>query len=124
MEPLSPQQVKLLASSSQKQKLENSFLAHWVLLFPQLPVPARQHRFCERKWAFDFAWPEDKLAVEIMGGSWSLGGHNRALQQAKDYEKLNEAVRLGWRVLLFNTPMCQDMNHVVTVTAEVLCRAE
>ena len=122
---LDQQQVKLLASSSQKQKLENSFMAHWVLLFPNLPEPVRQHKFHpQRKWAFDFSFVEDKLAIEIQGGSWQGGGHNTALGQAKDYEKHNAATKLGWRVLFFNTPMLKDMAAVVTEVAEVLCHAE
>jgi hypothetical protein len=32
------------------------------------PKPEREYRFCERKWRFDFAWPEVRIAVEIEGG--------------------------------------------------------
>lgn len=49
-----------------------------------------------RKWRFDFAFPSQKLAVEVDGQRHrSFGG------QRSDCEKLNEAVRLGWRVLRF-----------------------
>lgn len=121
----SPKQVKQLAKRSKKEALENKFLGYWVALFPDLPPPVRQHKFHPtRKWRWDFAWPEWKLAVEIQGGSWVGGGHNTALGQANDYEKHNEAVRLGWRTLFFNTPMLKDMAAAVELAAEVLCEAQ
>lgn len=121
----SQEEVKALARGSSKDRLEASFLAHWTTLFSKLPSPLRQHKFhTDRKWAFDFAWPEWKLAVELDGGSWIKGGHNTATGQARDYEKHNAAVRLGWRVLRFNTPMMKNMAEVVEYVAEVLTNAE
>lgn len=68
-----------------------------------LPEPERQYRFHpERRWRFDFAWPELKLAVEVDGVLWGeQGGHQRPDDYADDCEKLNEATLLGWRVLRF-----------------------
>lgn len=121
---LDQKQVQQLAKRSPKEALENSFQAHWTLLFPQLPPPVRQHRPIEgRKWAIDFAWVDEKLACELAGGSWTGGGHNRALGQAKDYEKHNALTRAGWRVFYFNTPMLKHMADVVTEVAEALCNA-
>lgn len=70
--------------------LEESPLAGWDL--------TTQYRFHpERKWAFDLAFPSQKLAVEVDGEN-----HRRVFKVVRgDYEKLNEAVRLGWRVLHF-----------------------
>lgn len=80
-----------------------------------IPEPARNYAFCEdRKWTFDFAWPEIELvdaitrrpmlvAVEIDGGNdvvrWSeklqrhiaVGRHT----QEQDYDKLNWAAALA-----------------------------
>jgi len=39
------------------------------------------------------------LALEIDGGIWIDGRHNRAASYIKDMEKLNEAALLGWCVL-------------------------
>lgn len=68
----------------------------------KLPVFHKEHAFCEkRKWRFDFAWPDKKVAVEIDGGQWTQNGgrHNRD----SDRVKMNEAVASGWRVLRFST---------------------
>lgn len=64
--------------------------------------PVREYRFHEtRKFRFDFAWIEEKLAVEIEGGIWINGGHNRGVGYSKDMEKYNLATLRGWRVLRF-----------------------
>jgi hypothetical protein len=52
-----------------------------------------------RKWRFDVAWPLFKLALEVDGGIFIHGGHNRGAQMLKTWEKENEAVARGWRIL-------------------------
>lgn len=58
-----------------------------------------------RKWRFDYAWPEIKLALEIDGGTLGIckGRHVRGTGYARDCEKLNTAVFLGWSVLRYTT---------------------
>ena len=65
-----------------------------------LPVPVAEHRFhASRRWRFDFAWPDDRLAVEVEGGAFVAGRHTRGSGFEKDIEKYAEATALGWRVL-------------------------
>src|SRR5260364_426939 len=46
----------------------------------KLPEPQREYRFdADRRWKFDFAWPDWKIAVECEGGIWTQGRHTRAL---------------------------------------------
>jgi len=79
--------------------LEASFLYHWRILAPGAPVPVSEHRFCaERKWRFDFAWPEQLVAVECEGGIWTQGRHIRGAGFEKDVEKYNRATADGWRL--------------------------
>lgn len=59
-----------------------------------------QHAFHPtRKWRFDFAWPDAKLALEVDGGTFSGGRHTRGKGFEEDCIKLNEAAKLGWFVL-------------------------
>lgn len=53
----------------------------------------------ERHWRFDFAWPSDKLALEVEGGIHSGGRHTSAKGFKSDMEKYNRAACLGWRIL-------------------------
>lgn len=64
--------------------------------------PVREHRFHPiRKWRFDYAFPELKIAIECDGGVWTGGRHNRPTGYLKDMEKFNAAAELGWVVLKF-----------------------
>lgn len=74
-----------------------------------LPWPVEEFRFHpKRKWRFDLAWPDRKLAVEIEGGTWARGRHTRGKGFRGDCEKYNEALFLGWRVLRVTTGMVND----------------
>jgi len=82
----------------------------------RLPRPEREFRFHpDRKWQFDFAWPSLKKAVEVEGGVWIRGRHNRGQGFIDDCEKYNEAALMGWTVLRLPGPWVEDrtaMNYV------------
>ena len=66
-----------------------------------------EHRFHPtRLWRFDYAIPSERIAIEIDGGVWIEGRHNRPKGYIADLEKFNNAAALGWRVLKF-TPQQQ-----------------
>jgi very-short-patch-repair endonuclease len=70
--------------------------------FAELTIPVAEYRFHPtRKWRFDFAWPTERLAVEVNGGAFASGGgrHTRGAGFRSDAEKLSEAAILGWRVI-------------------------
>lgn len=65
-----------------------------------LPDPATELLFHpKRKWRFDYAWEEQKLALEVHGGIHSGGRHTRGKGFVEDRAKMNEATLLGWTVL-------------------------
>ena len=57
----------------------------------------------KRKWRFDYAFLNEKVAVEVDGGQWKAfgGRHSRDA----DRHKINSATVLGWRVLRFSPEM-------------------
>lgn len=74
-----------------------------------LPVPETEVRFAPpRRWRFDLAWTDRKLAAEVDGGIWKGGRHTRGKGFEADCEKLNTAALLGWRVLRFSTGMVRS----------------
>jgi len=60
-----------------------------------------EYKFYEtRKWQFDVAIPQLRLAFECDGGKWH-GGHRRGKALEDDYERQNTAIMEGWRLLRF-----------------------
>lgn len=71
--------------------------------------PQREYQFCERKWRFDFCWPESKLAVEVEGGtSFGRSRHSKGVGFDRDCSKYNRAAKEGWLVLRYSTRMVSD----------------
>ncbi len=85
-----------------------------------LPIPEPEYRFMPpRRWRFDWAWPDAQLAVEVQGGLFCNGGHVRGGHLKKEYEKLNEACVLGWRIL-FVLPEQVQSGEVFGLVARAL----
>ena len=85
-----------------KKNLTDGFLMLWEQ--GERPEPLREFRFHPmRKWRFDLAWPEAKLAVEFDGGVFTGGGHNRGVLFTDNAAKQNAAVMLDWRLLRYTT---------------------
>ncbi|QRH11503.1 hypothetical protein [Vibrio parahaemolyticus] len=81
-----------------------------------LALPEKEYRFHEtRRWRFDFAYPEQQLAVEVEGGTWAGGRHTRGSGYEKDCEKYNEAALRGWSVLRFTGSMIKSGKAVGTL---------
>lgn len=74
-----------------------------------------------RKFRFDFAFLHAMLAVEVEGGSWVNGAHNRGGHFESDCDKYNLAVAFGWRVLRFTGKHIKD-GSALTLIETVLNR--
>lgn len=97
--------------------LEETFAQH--LTIHALPQPIREFPFhVGRRWRFDFAWLDEKIAVEIEGGTRVNGRHNRHDGFERDAEKYNTAVLDGWRVLRFTGEMVRD-GRAINTTKEM-----
>lgn len=66
-----------------------------------------------RKWRFDYAIPTKKIAIEIEGGLWLQGRHNRPVTMIKDFEKYNEAAILGWRILKYTPSQVNNTAKII-----------
>jgi hypothetical protein len=93
------------------------FLA--LLKRAKLPAPVIEHRFAPpRRWRFDYAFPDAKVALEVDGGVWTRGRHTRGSGWLKDTEKLNTAAVMGWRLL-----RCTPAQLPTLETVELIRRA-
>lgn len=74
-----------------------------------IPEPVQEYQFCQdRRWRFDYSWPDLKIAVEVEGGLWSGGRHNRPVGYQKDMEKYNRAALDDWKVFRFTPAQFTD----------------
>lgn len=86
-----------------------------------LPEVVREYRFHpDRRWRFDFAFLQVRLAIECEGGTWTRGRHTRGAGFRGDCEKYNEAAILGWRVLRFTAGMIDDARATMDAIARAL----
>lgn len=67
-----------------------------------------------RKWRVDFVI--GNLAVEINGGTWIQGRHNRGSSMEKEYEKLNALTAAGYSILQFTSQMVTDGRAIEQIT--------
>lgn len=120
--PMTPAELARLMKRMERTKLEDLFAAQ--VQAHGLPAPLREVRFHpSRDWRFDFAWPDHRLAVEVEGGEYVRGRHQRVGGFQRDTQKYNEAVMLGWRVLRFPGSRVKSGEAVNTV-AQVLADEE
>lgn len=78
--------------------------------------PEREYEFCPgRKWRFDFAWPIERIAVEIEGGV-----HRIKDRFHRDIEKYNTAALMGWRVLRYTPKMIDEAKALEDIESLVV----
>lgn len=94
-----------------------------------IPEPYFEYAFYpERKWKFDISWPYVNLldgtsingwvALEVQGGIFIRGRHTNGAALLKEWEKLNTAATLGWRILY-----CQPSEVCMKTTADMIKKA-
>ncbi len=98
------------SSSYKRSKLEKKTAL--ILRAEKFPAWVEEHRFCERRWRFDFAWPDQMVALEVEGGVWKgkFGGHTSGKGFTKDCDKYNTATAMGWRVFRITNVHVKEVN--------------
>jgi len=73
-----------------------------------------------RRWRSDIAFPAVRVAVEIDGGLWIYGRHNRAAGALADMEKGNGYASLGWIVFHCPWEWLEDNDKSEVLLAQVV----
>ena len=87
--------------------LEASFDHLWRALDGQ-PLETEYRFHPDRRWRFDRAHPEARVAIEIEGGVWSNGRHVRPAGFEEDCVKYNSAAAEGWLVFRVTSKMLDN----------------
>lgn len=105
-----------------------------------LPTPYLEFKFhATRKWRFDLCWPNARsysncfieeqdesvaeyltckpLALEVQGGIFVAGRHSRGAALLKEWEKLNAAAEMGYRIIY-----CQPKDLTTQATVDLIKR--
>jgi hypothetical protein len=97
-----------------------------------IPEPEYEYQFAAdigRKWRFDLAiidWSmrdgkkmepitSGSVAIEVQGGIFQAGRHNRGAAMLQEWEKLNEAAARGWRIIFVQPSELCMMNTATLI---------
>ena len=94
-----------IAEAAKKQSKKREYPIFEAIIKQTLKRPVvKEYKFHpKRKWRFDFAVPEIKIAIEIEGAIFSKSrlGHSSGIGIKNDMEKYNAAQLMGWKVLRY-----------------------
>ena len=92
------------STNGAESPLERQFADLWQMLGG--PDLEREFRFePTRRWRSDFAHIASRTLIEVEGGLYQQGRHNRAQGYQADCEKYNWATMTGWRVIRLTSMM-------------------
>jgi very-short-patch-repair endonuclease len=98
------------------------FVYYWHLFAADMPRPIPEYEFDRvigRRHRFDWAWIDQRIAVEVDGGQWSKRGGRHAGDG--DREKLNIAASLRWLVFRFSPDqLTKEPEYCVGLVAAAL----
>ncbi|GGI85642.1 hypothetical protein GCM10007978_24130 [Shewanella hanedai] len=107
-------------AKAQAAKLARDVALHLL----ELPTYEKEVRFHPvRQWRFDYAWPDLKIALEIHGGVFTDGRHNRGKGFTEDRVKMNSAQLLGWTVIEATTAQVNNGQMLQWVMSAIESRS-
>jgi hypothetical protein len=100
--------------------LEAKFAELWTELYPEIDLHS-EFRFCPpRRFRLDFAHLPTKIAIECNGGIFmAKGRHSTGSGLVKEYEKMNLAAGLGWKVFYLSTATIEDLEIYGAIAATI-----
>jgi hypothetical protein len=120
--------AKLLLDKARKKhkRTKHEDALEWAIKAHGFPAFVRELRFAQsigRRWRFDFAWPEWKLALEVEGlavrrlhGELVVQGRHASITgMREDMHKYNAAAVLGWSVLRAEQAMIKSGEAIEAV---------
>jgi len=98
---------------AKRNTLNNKFAQAWAAIKGQQLTA--EHKFhATRKWRFDFAHLESKIAIELEGLTHKGGRHQSVKGYTADVEKYNAAALLGWTVMRLTKSQI-DIPHLLEI---------
>lgn len=80
----------------------------------------REYKFVhDRRFRFDLAIPEKRIAIEFEGGVWSNGRHVRGKGYVNDCKKYNLATMHGWKMLRYTVEDTKRVAWEIIITDEI-----
>jgi len=112
------------AKNKAKAKEQARKLAELVgINLSELPEHKKEFIFHPvRKWRFDYAWVDIKVALEIHGGIFTNGRHTRGKGFSEDKVKMNSAQLLGWTVIEATTAQVKNGQMLKWITQAIANR--
>jgi len=78
-----------------------------------------------RRWRFDWAYRQERIAIEYQGGNYTgRGGHNTVKGLRNDYEKFTEAALRDWLLILIDSGSVRDGRAMQWVARALNARRE
>lgn len=116
---ISPAEKKKARAKAQAQRLAQRV----EVQLANLPKFSKEFKFHPvRRWRFDYAWPELKVALEVHGGVFTNGRHTRGKGFTEDKVKMNNAQLLGWIVIEVTTAQVKNGDMLVWINNAIATR--
>jgi hypothetical protein len=101
--------------------LNRAFALRWATISGAPALVAEHHGIPGRKYRFDFAHLDSRVAIEIDGGLWRgrKGGHTSGSGAIRDREKDVRATLEGWTVFRLTPEMSRNRDLLAEIVGVI-----